>query len=177
MITLKQEWDVELDESYIHSLWRGIIYLEMLKNFVFPSKRKYQHPLLSDGAPQYFVLTLDNVLNIQFPGHWLWRDKPILSKPRSAGLGPSALYETNKENKWTIWCLCVKKSQQQTVCRTWILSKCFQSMKGAYAELHGLLIKALWILKCCFQICSVMCSPCQQMCVSETSIIFTWHIA
>lgn len=72
----------------------GIIYLDMLEQFLFPQiediEQQAGHRIIfmQDGAPPHHRLDVRDTLNNRFPNGWIGRDAPIPWPPRSPDLTP-----------------------------------------------------------------------------------------
>lgn len=71
----------------------GVIYLDMLENFLIPQlDEDEQHAVpfyyQQDGAPPHFLTEVRDFLDGRFPGRWIGRAGPIAWPPRSPDLTP-----------------------------------------------------------------------------------------
>ena len=67
----------------------GIVYLDMLQEFLIPQLDKEGRiHFQQDGAPPHYLGEVREYLNTRFPGRWIGRAAPIAWPPRSPDLTP-----------------------------------------------------------------------------------------
>lgn len=68
----------------------GIVYLDMLENFVMPQLEDIGHQVFfqQDGAPPHWNLRVREFLDERMPGRWIGRGGPLLWPPRSPDITP-----------------------------------------------------------------------------------------
>ena len=79
---------------FSESTMTGIVYLDLLEQYVFPQIETFEQETVSrvifmqDGAPPHFSCFVTDVLNERFPDAWIGRGEPIPWPSRSPDLSP-----------------------------------------------------------------------------------------